>query len=253
MNKEVLGIFFLFVALFSAALMFSTGLQGPILSLTNSVKSSYHNSTAAIAKSYDEHFAQRDTIRELREQLRLYEESHLLLHQVATELNALFVENNSTFKVEPNVALVRTISYVKFGDINKVWIDTPPFDTAKVYGLVHKENVAGIVVMKDNRPMALLNGAIKSSYAVYVGPNNAPGIVHGLNTKELIVEFIPTWITINEGDEVVTSGLDNLFFPGLKVGKVISIEQSQGYQNAIIKPYYNASNPDYFHLIKKIR
>lgn len=253
MNREVLGIFFLFVALFSAALMFSTGLQSPILSLTNTIKSSYHNTTAAIAAGYDEHFAQRDTIIELREKLQLYEESHLLLHQVATELNALFVENNSTFKVNPNVALVRTISYVKFGDINKVWIDTPPFDPSKVYGLVHKENVAGIVVMKDDRPMALLNGAIKSSYAVYVGKNNAPGIVHGLNTKELIVEFIPTWITIAEGDEVVTSGLDHLFFPGLKVGKVISIEQSQGYQNAIIKPYYNASNPDYFHLIKSIR
>ncbi|MEE8589302.1 MAG: rod shape-determining protein MreC [Sulfurimonadaceae bacterium] len=253
MNREVLGIFFLFVALFGAALLFSTGLQSPILSLTNSIKSSYHNTTASIDKSYDEHFAQQDTIIELREKLKLYEESHLLLHQVATELNALFVENNSSFKVKPKVELVRTISYIKFGDINKVWIDTPAFDTSKVYGLVHKENVAGIVVMKEGRAMALLNGALKSSYAVYVGENKAPGIVHGLNTRELIVEFIPTWIKIKEGDEVLTSGLDHLFFPGLKVGKVVSIEQSQGYQNAIIKPYYNASNPDYFHLIKSIR
>ncbi|MDA3946896.1 MAG: rod shape-determining protein MreC [Helicobacteraceae bacterium] len=253
MNKEVLRIFFLFVALFGAALLFSTGIQRPILSLTNSIKSSYHNTTAAIGKHYDEHFAQRDSIIELREKLALYEESHLLLHQVATELNALFVENNSSFKVNPDVTLVRTISYVKFGDINKVWIDTPAFNASKVYGLVHKENVAGIVIMKEGRAMALLNGASNSSYAVYVGEDNAPGIVHGLNTKELLVEFIPTWINIKVGDEVFTSGLDNLFFPGLKVGKVISIEQSQGYQNAVIKPYYNASNPDYFHLIKKIR
>ncbi len=253
MNREVLGVFLLFVALFSVTMFFSTGLQSPILSLTNSVKSSYHNTTAAIGKSYDEHFAQQDTIIALREKLALYEESHLLLHQVATELNALFVENNSSFKVQPEVELVRTISYVKFGDINKVWIDTPAFDRSKVYGLVHKENVAGIVVMKNDRPMALLNGALKSSYAVYVGENKAPGIVHGLNTKELIAEFIPTWIQIKEGDEVLTSGLDHLFFPGLKVGKVVSIEQSQGYQNAIIKPYYSATNPDYFHLIKSIR
>lgn len=253
MNKEVLGIFFLFAALFGAALFFSTGLQQPILSLTNGIKSSYKNTTSTLGERYDEHFAQQDTIIALRKELALYEESHLILHQVATELNALFVENNSTFKVNPKVLLVRSISYVKFGDINKVWIDTPAFDPAKVYGLVHKENVAGIVVMKDGRPMALLNGALKSSYAVYVGKNRAPGIVHGLNTKDLIVEFIPTWIKINVGDEVVTSGLDNLFFPGLKVGVITSIQQSQGYQNAIIKPYYNASNPDYFHLIKSIR
>jgi len=253
MKREVLGIFILFVILFSIAFSFSTGLQSPILSLTNSIKNSYHDTTSSIAQSYDEHFSQQETILQLRKKLKLYEESHLLLHQVATELNALFVENNSSFKVNPHVELVRTISYMKFGDINKVWIDTPPFDSSKVYGLVHKENVAGIVVMKEDRPMALLNGALKSSYAVYVGKNKAPGIVHGLNTKELIVEFIPTWIKINEGDEVLTSGLDHLFFPGLKVGKIVSIERAQGYQNAIIKPYYNASNPDYFHLIKSIR
>ena len=250
MNREILGIFFLFVALFGAALFFSTGLQRPILSLSNSIKNSYHSLTASIGQSYDEHFSQQATIIELRKQLELYEESHLILHQVATELNEMFIENNSSFKVMPQVELVRTISYAKFGDINRVWIDMPPFDSAKVYGLVHKENVAGIVVMKEGRPMALLNGALKSSYA---GENKAPGIVHGLKTRELIVEFIPTWIKIKEGDEVVTSGLDNLFFPGLKVGRVVSIEQSQGYQNAVIEPYYNASNPDYFHLIRAIR
>ena len=253
MNKEVLGIFFLFAALFGAALFFSTGLQRPILAVTDSVKNSYHSLTTAIGQGYDEHFYQQKTIQELRKQLKLYEESHLILHQVATELNEMFIENNSTFKVLPHVELVRTISYAKFGDINRVWIDMPPFDPSEVYGLVHKESVAGIVVLQDGRPMALLNGALKSSYAVYVGENKAPGIVHGLNTKELIVEFIPTWIDIKEGDEVLTSGLDNLFFPGLKVGRIISIEQSQGYQNAIIEPYYNPSNPSYFHVIKKIR
>jgi rod shape-determining protein MreC len=253
MNKEVLGIFFLFAALFGAALFFSTGLQRPIISLSNSVKNSYHSLTESVAQGFDEHFAQQAAIRELRGKLKLYEESHLILHQVATELNELFIENNSTFKVLPQVELVRTISYVKFGDINKVWIDMPVFDVSKVYGLVHKENVAGIVVLHEGRPMALLNGALKSSYAVYVGPDKAPGIVHGLNSRELIVEFIPTWIKIKAGDEVLTSGLDHLFFPGLKVGRILSVEQSQGYQNAIIAPYYNASNPDYFHLIRSIR
>ena len=252
MRREVLGIFFLFIALFSATFFFSSDLQNPIVSLTNSIKTRYHNTTASIAQSYDEHFAQIESIITLRKELKRYEESHLLLHQVATELNALFIENNSSFKVNPKVELVRAISYAKFGDINRVWIDTPPFAETKVYGLVHKENVAGIVVMHEQRPMALLNGALKSSYAVYVGENSAPGIAHGLNTKELIVEFIPTWIKIKEGDEVITSGLDHLFFPGLKVGKIISIERAQGYQNAIIEPYYNASHPDYFHLIKSI-
>ena len=253
MNREALGIFFLFAGLFVTALYFSTSIQKPILAASDSVKRYYKESTQSISNTIDEHFFQQDTIINLRKELALYKESHLILHQVATELNALFVENNSSFKLNPKVELVRSISYLKFGDINKIWLDMQPFEKTQAYGLVHKENVAGIVVMHQERPMALLNGAKKSSYAVYVGKNKAPGIVHGLNTKRLIVEFIPTWIKIKEGDEVLTSGLDHLFFPGLKVGKIISIEQSQGYQNAIIEPYYNASNPDYFRVIKSIQ
>ncbi|MEO1938539.1 MAG: rod shape-determining protein MreC, partial [Sulfurimonas sp.] len=51
------------------------------------------------------------------------------------------------------------------------------------------------------------------------------------------------------GDEVTTSGLDNIFFPGLKVGKVISLSKSQGYQRAVVEQYYKANRPSYFHII----
>jgi rod shape-determining protein MreC len=253
MNKERLGILLLFLALFGGALYNSAILQGPFLSLLNSIKSGYHSIVSSVESTIDEHFFQQKTIRRLRQELAKYEESHLVLHQVATELNELFAENNSSFKARPNVSLIRTISYAKFGDTNKLWIDMEDFNASKVYGLVHKELVAGIVVAKNGRPLALLNGDPKSSYAVYVGKNRAPGIVHGKNAEELIVEFIPTWIAIKAGDEVVTSGLDRLFFPGLKVGRVLSVQQSEGYQNAVIEPYYDARNPGYFHVIKSIR
>lgn len=253
MNKERLGILLLFLALFGGALYSSTALQGHFLSLLNGVKSGYHHLTTYVENALDEHFFQQNTIRRLRGELARYEESHLILHQVATELNQLFAENNSSFKVHPNVSLVRTISYAKFGDSNKVWLDMEDFNASRVYGLVHKELVAGIVVAKHERPMALLNGDPKSAYAVYVGGNRAPGIAHGKNARELIVEFIPTWIEINVGDEVVTSGLDKLFFAGLKVGRVRSIKQSEGYQNAVVEPYYDASSPGYFHVIKSKR
>lgn len=253
MNKERLGILLLFLALFGGALYSSTALQGPFLSLLNSVKSGYHHLVTSVEDAIDEHFLQQSTIRRLRDELEKYEESHLILHQVATELNQLFAENNSSFKARPNVSLVRTISYANFGDTNKVWLDMEDFNASKVYGLVHKELVAGIVVAKHERPLALLNGDPKSSYAVYVGKNRAPGIAHGKNAKELIVEFIPTWIEIEPGDEVVTSGLDRLFFAGLKIGRVRSVKQSEGYQNAVVEPYYDSSNPGYFHVIKSIR
>jgi rod shape-determining protein MreC len=113
--------------------------------------------------------------------------------------------------------------------------------------------VAGIVIQHKGKPLALLNRDIKSSYAVQIGKNLAPGIVHGNNGKNLVVKFIPAWFEVSQGDEVVTSGLDNIFFKGLKVGRVISITSSQGYQNAVVEPYYDSNNPNYFHMIKEVR
>lgn len=81
----------------------------------------------------------------------------------------------------------------------------------------------------------------------------APGIVRGNNERHLIVDFIPTWVPIAIGDEVTTSGLDQIFLSGLKVGKVISISRASGYQSAKLEPYFYAKKPTYFHIITKVR
>jgi rod shape-determining protein MreC len=127
------------------------------------------------------------------------------------------------------------------------------FNQSKIYGLVYKEKAAGIVISKNAQPLALLNNDLKCSYAVYIGDAKIPGIIHGKNHKEMLIEFIPSWMKVNIGDEVVTSGLDNLFFNDILVGKVTAINQSQGYQNALVAPYYTENEIGYFHVIKKIR
>jgi len=253
MNKGTFGLFFLFAALLSGALYYGKFIQSPFLFVTNNIKSGYHTAVESVVNTFHEHFNQQERIKRLRAELTKYEKNHLVMHQFATELNDLFQENNSSFKLSPNVTLVRALSYAKFGDTNKLWLQMHDFNRSKVYGLVYKERAAGIVVNKDDKPLALLNDDYKCTYAVYVGKEMAPGIVHGQNEKQLIVNFIPTWIPISVGDEVVTSGMDNLFFKGLKVGKVLSVHTSQGYQSAIIEPYYQSNEPSYFHVITKVR
>ncbi|MEA2091478.1 MAG: rod shape-determining protein MreC, partial [Campylobacterota bacterium] len=85
------------------------------------------------------------------------------------------------------------------------------------------------------------------------GEDKAPGIAHGNNAQNLVVKFIPAWFNIEAGDEVTTSGLDKIFFKGLKVGRVLSVKTSQGYQNAVIEPYYKANDPNYFHMILRVK
>jgi rod shape-determining protein MreC len=253
MNKQTLSIALLLAFAVGGALYFTNLLQSPIVRVTLMIKSTYHDGIENVQNTIEEHFNQQASIIDLRQKNHYYEQQLLSLHQVADEYQKLVQEENSTFKTAAKVGLVRTLSYVRFGDPHRVWIEMNNFDPKRVYGLLYRGYTAGIVVSNNNRAMALLNGDIKSSYAVNVGASMAPGIVRGSNERNLIVEFIPTWIPISVGDEVVTSGLDRIFLSGLKVGKVLSISKASGYQSAIIEPYFYGKNPAYFHVITQVR
>ena len=71
----------------------------------------------------------------------------------------------------------------------------------------------------------------------------------GRGATELIVKFIPKWHKIQEGDDVVTSGLDGIFFAGLPVGLVTKVEVQSAYTVAHIKTYSDIFHPKTFFLI----
>ncbi len=253
MNKKFSRFLLIVALLLGFALNYNSTLQGPIISYLNHIKLFYHTTLTQIQDAIDQHFYQQEHIETLQKKLKLYEKNHLISHQIASELNKLYQENNATFKSNPDLILVQGLSYVTLGDMNKIWLHMDDFNSSKIYGLLHKERVAGIVISKNDQPLALLNNDPKCSYAVYIGKNKTPGIIHGKNQKEMLIKFIPSWMKINIGDEVVTSGLDNLFFSNILVGKVTEVSKSQGYQNAVVTPYYSETEIGFFHIIKKIR
>ncbi len=253
MNKELFSYFFVLLALLVGAFYYSNAIQSPIISTLNSIKMTYHTSKQYINDTFEQHFFQAQEISALKKELSQYEKNHIVMQELATEIQDLYKLENSSFKIRPSIQLVRVISYEKFGNFNRLWINVPEYNSSKIYGLTYREYVAGIVINIDKKPLALLNQDIKSAYSVYVGSEHAPGITHGNNDNNLIVNFIPTWFNIKAGDEVITSGLDKIFMKGLKVGKVLSVTSSQGYQNAIIEPYYKTNEPSYFYMIRSIR
>ncbi len=250
MSKKTLS---LFVAglLVAIALSLSQEIRSPILSILHKSSNLWFDAVHSVDDLYSEHFQQVETIERLREDLREYQESHIVAHQIATEYNALLLENSSQLNPKAESSLVRTISYANFGDINKLWLDMDDFNSSKIYALVYGDKAAGIVIQRESRPLALLNGDLKCTYAVFVGDNYAPGIAKGQNSDKMSVEYIPIWTPISVGDEVVTSGLDGLFLRGIKVGKVVEITLSRGYQKALVELYYKGNDPDYFHIIRR--
>lgn len=253
MSKELFSYLFVIIALIVGALYYNKTIQSPIISTLNGIKSAYHDSSEFVSNKINKYFLQASTIESLKERLENYEKNHLVMQQLASEIQDLYKENNSSLKLSPDVMLVKAISYEKFGNFNRVWLDMPDFNSSKVYGLTYKELVAGIVISQNKKPLALLNREAKSAYAVSIGEQSAPGIANGINEELIVVNFIPTWFNIQAGDEVVTSGLDNIFFKGLKVGKIVSVTQAGGYQNALVEQYYKANAINYFHVIRSVQ
>lgn len=255
MIKKFFKLFIIFFAFVIIAYSSKGVLQSILLNFNHTIQSSYHSTIDFFSDAIDEHINQQKEIKKLKEQLIDYDKSLLITQRLASELQDLYKLSHSSLKSYTNISLAKTLSYSNSLDFNKIWLEMDEYNSSKMYGLIYKENVAGIVVNKENKPLALLNSDPKCSISIYVvdGDEKAPGIVHGNSDDTLIAEYIPTWIPIHVGDEVITSGLDNIFFTGLKVGVVTEVLLSQGYQQAIIEPYYKTNKPNYFYVIKELK
>ena len=243
-----LRFFILIGAFVFVSLQYGDVARRTISGLTTSAISGYLNTMHYIGERITEHFNQRDEIRELRVKNRDLERSALLSMAFAGKLNGLLREQSSG-KYKPEVMLVEAISYAHLSDYYRVWLKMDDFNASKIYGLVSQGNSAGIVVAKDDQPLALLQGDPQSIFSVYLGKEKMPGVAVG-NKEYVHVKYIPMWMNPQVGDEVVTSGLDKIFFTGIPVGKVIEVFHEESYQTAVVKPYATPNAPSFFHVVK---
>ena len=148
MNKELFSFLFIFISLLVGALYYTNTIQAPFIESTSFLKNKYHQGIKTIQDGFNQHFYQADEIANLTERLQNYENNHLVMQQLASEVNDLFKANKSNLKTDPRVELVRAISYQEFGDFNRFWIEVKDYNSSKIYGLVHNEIVAGIIIPK---------------------------------------------------------------------------------------------------------
>ncbi|WP_086246963.1 rod shape-determining protein MreC [Campylobacter vicugnae] len=218
-----------------------------VINSTNFMLSLYQDTRDFIIETIDEHFDQADEIRALREQNAELEHSATLLSAFAYKLDTLLSEQNST-RFNPDVKLVRAISYMNIGDHDKIWIDFDEFDENRIYGLISQGKTAGIVVNKDGNPLALLQTDPKSTFSVSIGEQQIAGIATG-NGKNIVVKFIAQWLNPKIGDEVYTSGLDGIFFGGVPVGKISKVYEEELYKSAIVETDLKIQVPSYLYIV----
>ena len=218
----------------------------------NDIKIFYIDKVINISNIIEKHFDQVNTIEKLKTENTELKEYKILYATAQNQLNTLkeFLANVDIPENKAKIELVKVLSYINYNDFTKVWLDKKVEDDS-IFGLIADNYSAGIVVNKNGQAVGLLNGNKECSYAVFIGEGKAPGIITASDTQdELQIKFIPIWAEINKGDEVITSGMDNIFFEGLKVGRVTEVTNLADMKVATVKSYVNVLKKKYFYTYK---
>ena len=259
----------IYLFLFIAAIVFLSlfGLDKSVQNLGEALRDESRYFFVDIGTKFEEyttsHYGQKETILTLENQLEQQKVKNLILLQelaraknkndekLRVDLNrtieiaandATDVNVTKTFKIKLDGKLqkVYVLSFVDFKDFSKVYLDVKD-ETAKIRGLIYDDMTAGIALVENQKFVGLLNTNEKCGYSVYVGKQKAPGVTAGIkHSNKLLVKYIPVWMDIKAGDDVITSGMDGIFFEGLRVGKVLSVQRQAMYQEATVLPSQEA-------------
>ncbi len=118
-------------------------------------------------------------------------------------------------------------------------------------GVVSSEGIVGItkkIGENYSSCVSILNPKVYIS--VYLMPHKILGTFtwDGKDPTQGVLKYIPFHYYINEGQEVVTSGLDNVFPPDIRVGKIVNVQRdpkNSGFLIAKVKlasDFYSLNN-----------
>ena len=112
------------------------------------------------------------------------------------------------------------------GQQDKIVAGQPVVDDAGVVGQVTRvfPFVSEITLITDK----------EQAVPVQIVRNGLRSVVFGLGNGQLELRYMPANADVQNGDLLVTSGLDGIFLPGLPVAKVVHIERDTSYSFARI-------------------
>ena len=112
------------------------------------------------------------------------------------------------------------------GQQDKVVAGQPVIDDAGIVGQVTRvfPFVSEVSLITDK----------EQAVPVQVVRNGLRSVVFGLGNGQLELRFLPANVDVQNGDVLVTSGLDGIFLPGFPVAKVVHIARDTSYSFARI-------------------
>ncbi len=246
-------IFAIFIAIviIVASFGFIPTLREQVFTFSLGIKGFYFDRKEDITLFVRNYINQAQQIQTMRKQIESLEEDKIKYQALKAEFDNLhYAFDIERHYIDPDVHLVKVISYVTLGRYTKIWIAyTQTIEEPKVFGLIKDGYAIGIARKENNHLLGILNGDQECSYSVYIGENRVPGTLRATDDGGIIVDYIPAWQSIKSGDNVITSGSDGIFFEGVQVGTIGNIKRENAYLRAEIKVDGVNKNLNYIWLI----
>ncbi len=223
-------------------------LSQKVLNFSHSVKLLFATNKEKFIKTISTHFHQKEQIEILEKHIKELEPKASLSVAFASKLNH-FLKEAHLKNYNPQLHLVQVLGFERMQVKDRLWIDFPHFKKEKIYGLIYKGFSAGILRQEQGRPLAILQSSKEALFSVYIGKTKIQGIAFG-DGENIEIRYIPSYEKPHIGDEVITSGNDNIFYEGIKVGEIIHIERNDMYKIATLKPYTDPKKAQFFYAIE---
>ena len=245
----ILIIFALFL------LEINRGLFNYGIALGNGIRTKIYNLKNTISEVFENYTSQAEQIKNLKiiaEQKERGDIENMNLKSEVAQMRTLIDTNIKPRAMES--FLVRAYSFVDMGNYSRIWLTGENLSANlkegdKVFGLIKDGYTAGIALYKDDLLLGILNGDPKVSYGVYIGEGKSMGILKTDISGKVVIEYINAWNEIKEGDEIITNGLDNIFFEGIGVGRVKKVRQEFSYIVAEVELYNQNKDIGFYWLI----
>ena len=196
--------------------------------------------------SYEEIIAENENLKKENMELKIQKErNQKILEENERLLKLLEMKENSIYK--GNLKFAR----VSFSDINnlnnKIFIDLGAEDGIKIDMItVYGDYLVGKIVAVHNNYSEVELITNPNSIISAKTMRDILGIARGSDEEDGLLYFQPSIVEDNlkEGDEIITSGISDIYPEGIKIGKIEEIDEKDnyGYKRVTLKPGFESKD-----------
>jgi len=196
--------------------------------------------------SYEEIIAENENLKKENMELKIQKErNQKILEENERLLKLLEMKENGIYK--GNLKFAR-VSFSDISNLNsKIFIDLGAEDGIKIDMItVYGDYLVGKIVAVHNNYSEIELITNPNSIISAKTMRDILGIARGSDEEDGLLYFQPSIVEDNlkEGDEIVTSGISDIYPEGIKIGKIEEIDEKEnyGYKRVTLKPGFESKD-----------